>query len=208
MEDKELIKNARKPVGDLGHTILDRMNKSHEEMAVWASSYLKINDNDYILDIGCGGGVNLQRFVKKANKGKVCGIDYSDISVEKSRKLNEDAIVKGLVDVQEASVSNLPYQDNTFDIVTAFETVYFWPDFLNDLKEVNRVLKPGGTLLICNEAYIEDEDSIEKYQELVDLLDMKIFSKEELYDNLKKANFDDFKCYIKGDWICTSSLKS
>jgi ubiquinone/menaquinone biosynthesis C-methylase UbiE len=48
-------------------------------------------------------------------------------------------------------VSQIPWEDGAFDLVTAFETVYFWPDFEGGLKEVRRVLKPGGTLFICNE---------------------------------------------------------
>ena len=56
IEDKELIKNARKPVGELGHQILDRMNESHESMAQWGVTHFEINEDSKILDIGCGGG--------------------------------------------------------------------------------------------------------------------------------------------------------
>jgi ubiquinone/menaquinone biosynthesis C-methylase UbiE len=40
--------------------------------------------------------------------------------------------------------SSLPFKDEKFDLATAFETIYFWPDLVNDFKEVNRVLKSGG----------------------------------------------------------------
>ena len=56
IENKELIKNARKPVGELGHQILDRMNKSHEAMAQWGVSHFEVKKDSKILDIGCGGG--------------------------------------------------------------------------------------------------------------------------------------------------------
>lgn len=84
IEDKELIKNARKPVGELGEKILDRMNESHESMAVWGVSHFEVNEDDIILDIGCGGGRNLERFAEQIDSGKVVGIDYSEVSVEKS----------------------------------------------------------------------------------------------------------------------------
>ena len=90
IEDKKLIKNARKPVGELGHQILDRMNKSHESMARWGVSHFQISEDDVILDIGCGGGRNLERFAEQITTGKVWGIDYSEVSVEKSINLNKE----------------------------------------------------------------------------------------------------------------------
>lgn len=208
IENKELIKNARKPVGELGHQILDRMNKSHENMAVWGVSHFDIKEDDLILDIGCGGGKNIERFAKEITAGKVVGIDYSEVSVEKSIELNWEAIDAGKVEVIQGSVSEMPFEDNTFDIVTGFETIYFWPDFINDLKEVNRVLKKGGLVFFCNEA-VYREGEMEKYDDLVELLDMKIYSEEVLKESLEKTGFKDFKAYIddENDWICVISRK-
>ena len=93
IEDKELIKNARKPEGEMGHQILDRMNRSHESMAQWGVSHFDISEDSKILDIGCGGGRNIERFASQiSDNGRVVGIDYSDVSVEKSTELNRDAI--------------------------------------------------------------------------------------------------------------------
>ncbi|MBO5151575.1 MAG: class I SAM-dependent methyltransferase [Methanobrevibacter sp.] len=209
IEDKELIKNARKPVGDLGHQILNRMNKSHETMAVWGVSHFDINEDDVILDIGCGGGRNIERFASQVTSGKVVGLDYSEVSVEKSTKLNKDAIDEGKVEVIQGSVSEMPFDDNTFDIVTGFETIYFWPDFINDLKEVNRVLKKDALVFFCNEA-VYREGQMEKYDDLVELLDMKIYSEEVLKESLEKTGFKDFKSYIndENDWICVTARKA
>lgn len=209
IEDKELIKNARKPVGELGHQILDRMNKSHESMAQWGVTHFTIKNDSKILDIGCGGGKNLERFALQiSDEGKVVGIDYSQVSVEKSIALNKNNVDKGIVDVLQASVSDMPFSDETFDIVTGFETIYFWPDFINDLKEVNRVLKKGGLVFFCNEA-VYREGEMDKYDDLVELLDMKIYSEDVLKESLVKAGFKDFKAYIneKNDWICVTAIK-
>ena len=73
------------------------------------------------------------------------GIDYSAVSVEKARKVNAGAIAAGRCTVQQASVAELPFEAEQFDVVTAFETVYFWPDLAQNFREVYRVLKPGGT---------------------------------------------------------------
>ena len=193
IEDKELIKNARKPVGELGHQILDRMNESHESMAQWGVTHFEINEDSKILDIGCGGGRNIERFAGQISEnGRVVGIDYSEVSVEKSTKLNQDAIDAGKVNVLQGSVSEMPFYDETFDIVTGFETIYFWPDFINDLKEVNRVLKKDGLVFFCNEA-VYREGQMEKYDDLVELLD----------------GFKDFKAYVdeEHDWICVTARK-
>ena len=89
IEDKELIKNARKPEGELGHQILDRMNRSHESMAQWGVSHFEVKEDSKILDIGCGGGRNIERFAAQiSDNGRVVGIDYSDVRVEKSTNLN------------------------------------------------------------------------------------------------------------------------
>ena len=209
IEDKELIKNARKPVGELGHQILDRMNQSHESMAQWGVTHFEVNEDSKILDIGCGGGRNIQRFAEQISEnGRVVGIDYSEVSVEKSTKLNQEFIDQGIVNVLQGSVSEMPFYDETFDIVTGFETIYFWPDFINDLKEVNRVLKKGGLVFFCNEAVSRDGE-MEKYDDLVELLDMKIYSEEVLKESLEKTGFNDFKAFVneENDWICVIAHK-
>ena len=208
IENKELIVNARKPVGELGHQILDRMNKSHETMAQWGVSHFDIKEDDLILDIGCGGGKSLERFAEQITTGKVVGLDYSEVSVEKSIELNQKAIDEGKVEVIQGSVSEMPFEDNTFNIITGFETIYFWPDFINDLKEVNRVLKKDGFVFFCNEA-VYREGEMEKYEDLVELLDMNIYSEDVLKESLEKTGFKDFKAYIndENDWICIIAKK-
>ena len=209
VEDKELIINARMPVGELGQQILDRMNESHEMMAQWGVTHLDIKEDSKILDIGCGGGRNIQRFSQLiSDDGRVVGIDYSEVSVEKSFELNKEAIERGIVNVLHESVSEMPFYDGTFDIVTGFETIYFWPDLINDLREVNRVLKKGGIVFFCNEA-VYREGEMEKYDDLVELLDMKIYPEEVLKESLEIAGFGDFKSYVndENNWICITARK-
>ena len=206
--DDSLLINARKPVGELGEKLIEDMNVNHEGLAQWGVSHLNINNDDTILDIGCGGGVNVERFLKMT-ENMVFGIDYSEVAVEKSKELNRPSIESGRCDIIQASVSNLPFKDNTFDIATAFETVYFWEDFTNDLKEVRRVLKEGGILLIANEALPKDDD---RQRHIIDLLDMRIYSADELKSSLQEAGFGEIQIFTKqssdsftdedADWVC------
>lgn len=214
-EEKELIINARKPEGELGDQLLDRMNQSHESLAQWGVSHLDIAKDDVILDIGCGGGVNVERFLKMTDS-KVYGLDYSEVAVEKSTKLNQGAIDEGRCEIIQGSVSELPFEDNSFDIITGFETVYFWPDFVNDCKEVRRTLKDDGIIFICNEAIPDEND--ERQKELIDLLKMEIYSADEFEQYLREAGFSDVICFSKEGpdsldkelatgWLCVIARK-
>jgi SAM-dependent methyltransferase len=204
------ITQCMKPHGEEGFETIENMNVNHKEISEFAFSILDVGSDDNILDIGCGGGRNIERFAEQISKdGRVVGIDYSEVSVEKSIDLNKKFIDDGIVNVLQGSVSEMPFYDETFDIATAFETIYFWPDFINDLKEVNRVLKKGGFIFICNEA-VYREGEMDKYDDLVELLDMKIYSEDVLEESLKTAGFDEFESYIndENDWICIIAKKN
>ena len=210
----ELLINARKPKGELGSKLIDMMNENHEGLSQWSIGYLNISKDDIIIDIGCGGGINVERFLEMT-ENKVYGLDYSELSVERSTKLNQKAIDDGRCEIINGSVSDLPFNDNSFNIVTAFESVYFWPDFVSDLAEVRRVLKEDGRLFIANEALKIEDDKRQK--EFCELLDANIYSKDELHESLKKAGFSQVTTHIKksndsftGDesnWICIIARK-
>ena len=106
------------------------------------------------------------------------------------------------------SVSTLPFQNDMFDFATAFETLYFWPDMHGDLKEVQRVLKPGGALLIVNAAYGHEKFAkrnarVEKYG------DFTLHTPEELRGVLTDAGYSDVTVHeaVKKNWIAIVALK-
>ena len=105
-----------------------------------------------VLDCGCGGGANLAQLLRLLPEGRVTGLDYSPISVEKAREVNRAAIDAGRCTVVQGNVLELPFESSSFDVVTAFETVYFWPELVRCFAEIHRVLKPGGVFMITNEA--------------------------------------------------------
>ena len=106
-----------------------------------------------ILDIGCGGGGTVHKLAKIATNGKVYGIDFSDESVMVSRMTNKQFVQMGRVEIQQSSVSCLPFSDNNFDLVTAVNTHNYWPDLVTDMQEILRVLKPSGKLIIIGSVY-------------------------------------------------------
>ena len=89
--------------------------------------------------------------------------------------------------------------------VTAFETVYFWPDLAKCFREVWRVLKPGGTFLICNEVN-GDTDKDKKWTEIID--GMTIYKDTELKAYLEQAGFCDIAVHkSKTGWLCLTAVK-
>lgn len=126
------------------------MNLGHRDAYDWGLSYLLIEPNSIVLDVGCGGGGAMKLLAAKASEGKVYGIDHSWDMVNLARQVNKRSIEGGRIKIDHGSVSQLPYSEDMFDTVTAFETIEFWPNLNEDYREVKRVLKPSGVLLIVN----------------------------------------------------------
>lgn len=144
---------VRKPAGWPGKASLWLMNRRHSSVTDWGLSHVSIERQFTILDVGCGGGRTIDKLATLASAGKVYGIDISNQSVAVSRTTNAKWIEAGRVDIQQAPVSKLPFPDGTFDLVTAVETHYYWPDPVADMREILRVLKAGGRLLLIAETY-------------------------------------------------------
>lgn len=195
------FENTRRPEGFGGKLMVSMMNLGHAALAEWGLQHLAVPEGAAVLDCGCGGGANIKKLLEKAAQGSVKGIDYSEVSVEKSRSLNALAISVGRCEIMQANVAQLPFEDNSFDLVTAFETVYFWPELPACFREVGRVLKPGGTFFICNEC---GEDN--KWTDIVS--GMKIYTADELTQVLTKAGFTDIVMH-KNDkgWLCATARK-
>lgn len=146
-----LLNQFRRPTRWFGRIIAWTMNHSHAAMTDWGLNHVEIGKRFTILDVGCGGGRTIEKLAAQANEGVVCGIDHADGSVAASRQVNAQLIAAGRVEIRQASVSQLPFPNERFDLVTAVETHYYWPDLLSDLREIRRVIRPGGALLILAE---------------------------------------------------------
>ena len=178
--------HPEKPQGDEGRALLERMNTGkHERLSEWAFDHIYVAEDADALEIGCGGGANLRRLLERAVDGHVIGLDYSELSVETSRAFNVEAVEAGRLEVLQGEASSLPFPDGSFDVVTAFETVYYW-DIERSFSEVLRVLKPGGAFLICN----EDDGTQQSMHEFAAQIEgMKMYTLGELKAALLAAGF-------------------
>ena len=153
---EKVMQQSRKPAGRFGIFHARLMNIEHSHVTRWGLSHTSINKNDTILDIGCGGGKTVNTLAKIATEGKIYGIDYSEVSVAVAINTNKKLINAGRVEIVHASAESLPFPNNMFNLVTAIESYYFWPDLVNTLKEIRRVLKPGGSLILINACYRDE----------------------------------------------------
>lgn len=200
-----LIRQVRKPDKWLGRPFLWMMNRSHSTLTDWGLQQVSIENNFKILDVGCGGGRTIQKLASVTGAGLVCGVDYASGSVAVSQRKNAELIKRGLVEVHEASVSQLPFADASFDLATAVETQYYWPDLVNDMKEVRRVLKPGGRLVIIAETYKGGRLDPLKAP-VMKLLKSSHLSADDQRELFLKAGYDDVQIFEekKRGWICAT----
>ena len=204
------VTQSSKPSGLLGRLELLRMNRSHSAVTDWGLHHISIRPHDTILDIGCGGGRTIAKLAEQCTAGKVYGVDYSETSVAASCKTNSAAIAHGSVEVRHGSVSQLPFPEDTFDLITAVETHFWWPDLPGDVRETFRVGKPGGKLILIAEVYKGANTAASRLLERrVDRTGVLMLSVDEHRQILADAGFSEVRVHTKPGkgWICAIGQK-
>src|SRR5215469_7463125 len=204
------VNQCQNPTGWLGRLVLRNMNSRHSKVTDWGLSQASIRNQDIILDVGCGGGKTVSKLAAIATQGKVYGIDHSAESVAMAIRTNKQWIEMARVEVREASVSRLPFSDGAFDVITAVETHFWWPALPADMREVLRVLKSGGRLIIIAEVYKGANAlisrAVERYSEKTGLALLSVEEHRELFTN---AGYSDVQVVTESrrGWICCLGSK-
>jgi ubiquinone/menaquinone biosynthesis C-methylase UbiE len=203
-----VFRQVRKPSGLLGRRVVRAMNLGHSAMTDWGLRHVTVSKNAVVLDVGCGGGGTVRRLTALAPEGRVVGLDYSAASVAVSRDTNADDIAAGRVQIEQGSVAALPFPDCTFDVVTAVETHYYWPDLPANVREVLRVLKPGGMFALIAETYRGGPFRL-VYGIVMPLLRAAFLSDAEHRDLLTQAGFTEVATkHVSGkNWICATGRR-
>jgi SAM-dependent methyltransferase len=198
-----IITQWRNPTGWLGRLLLWGMNVTHSGLTDWGLTHVAIRKGDAILDVGCGGGRTVHKLAGIATSGRVYGIDSSEASVLVSRRTNKQFIETGQVEIRHGSVSSLPFSDSEFDLVTAVNSHSYWPDLVSDMKEVLRVLKPGGTLMILAAACKGGRHST-RNDRFAQLVNITCQSREELGGLFAAAGYSRVQVFEEDrrGWIC------
>ncbi|MFH0960620.1 MAG: class I SAM-dependent methyltransferase [Pseudomonadota bacterium] len=191
-----LMDQYRYPTGPLGRYVAEQMNQGHEPLTLWGLTKIKIASNSVILDVGCGGGKTVSKLAHLAPRGRVYGIDISSDMVEYSKKVNKKLIDQNRVQIVEGAVEKMSFPDNYFDLVTAFETYFFWINFLGAINEIKRVLRSGGRLLLVNEMVKDGVYEVENAK-LIEKTHVHLIPLQEIRNVMLSIGFVDVQVFTE-----------
>jgi len=111
----------------------------------------KINQGEQVLDIGCGAGVDtILAAIIVGPKGSVIGVDIVSEMIARAES-NLRMMDLDNVKFQRISGENLPFSDDTFDVVISNGVINLIPDKKAAMSEIIRVLKPAGRLMVADQ---------------------------------------------------------
>ena len=189
------------PQGEKGIETLKGMNEHHRPLSEWALSQLPDIHPDSILDIGCGGGMMISLLAERFSKALIVGMDISDTAVTFAREYNKELIASKRCIIENASVSKIPCDDYTFDLVVSCESYFFWPDLIGCMEEACRVISLGGYIAIISEAYPHpDFDEVNKKH--AEMYGMKLRSNDYMKALIGSFGFDvTVKTVEENNWV-------
>ncbi|MBO0733015.1 MAG: class I SAM-dependent methyltransferase [Methylocapsa sp.] len=132
-------------LGRLGGLIMARTNRACAE---WVLCLLDVQPNDKVLEAGFGPGVCIELLTGLAKGGYIFGVDISEDMLAQAARRNKKAIASGHVELRRGSAASLAFANNSFDKALAINSMQVWPDALAGLREMRRVLKPGGKVAL------------------------------------------------------------
>ncbi|MEV7629021.1 methyltransferase domain-containing protein [Actinoplanes sp. NPDC089786] len=112
---------------------------------------LDIQPADRVIEVGCGPGVAVAALATRATRGRIVGVDHSAVMIRQARRRNRAAVRAGRVRLVHASVQNLPVGDGPFDAALAVNTVGMWPEPTARIREIGRMLRPGGRFAVLSQ---------------------------------------------------------
>ena len=138
------------PTGVKGHLAgwIMSSRPSNVARSRWAAQLLDIQPIDRVLELGCGPGVALAALAAQATHGLVVGVDHSHVMIRQARRRNRAAVKAGRVRLIQSPVENLTIEDGQFDAALAVNTVRMWPDPPSQLRDIARLLRPGGRIAL------------------------------------------------------------
>ncbi|MFP9191619.1 methyltransferase domain-containing protein [Natronosalvus vescus] len=161
----------------------------NEEMRTEALSLLDFEDAEMVLDVGCGTGFATEGLLEHVDT--VYALDQSEHQLEKAyTKLGK---TDGPVHFHRGDAERLPFQTDTFDIVWSSGSIEYWPEPVLALREFNRVLKPGGQVLVVGPNYPDNRIA----QVLADAM-MLFYDEYEADRMFKEAGFEEVRHLFQG----------
>lgn len=174
--------------GRLTGVLMRIVNAKPNRLAVEA---LRIAPHDTVLELGFGPGHGIALLAERATVGLVYGVDQSRVMLEQAQKRNQQAIDAGRVALHEAGFDRLPFADASIDKILAVNVIYFWHDVPVVLREIRRVLRPGGRVSI----YATDASTMRQWK-FAGPETHRLFSATELATALRQGGFGGHQAMV------------
>jgi ubiquinone/menaquinone biosynthesis C-methylase UbiE len=169
----------------------------HKDFYKNTAEVLDLKNTDKLLEIGFGSGIFIKKYASQACK--IAGIDYSEDMLKLACSINKKLINERKLDLRYGNASSLPWQENEFSAVVAIETFFFWPEPDKALKEILRVLMPGGRFIL--EMSYNHEDGLDHTEDIIKMK-LRLYTSDEIAKLLIKNGFSDIDIhYYKGFWL-------
>ena len=146
---KIISKQLQHPSGLIGRYLLPRIwNKRNRALNDFTLPWLHLQPDDRVLEIGCGGGYLLGQIMKKIILGQVVGVDASAEIIQYCSARFNKKIRAGKLELRCATVTALPYPDGHFSKICSVNSIFYWPDLSDGIREIYRVLTSHGLLVL------------------------------------------------------------
>lgn len=180
---KEISAQLRKPSGELGIEVAQKMNESNLQMNLTTIRALNVQDEDTVLEIGMGNGFFAKEVISLATNVKYIGCDYSQDMIDLAHSINQEYIETKVVSFQLAEAHQLPLKDSSINVLFTVNTLYFWHDITAIFNEIKRVLTPDGQFVIA----IRPEHCLKEYPST--RFNFEYFNSEEVSELLQSNGF-------------------
>lgn len=188
----ELIaRQSAHPSGLLGHVVARVMAVDTAAANRWVRAALSGKPGERILELGCGPGRSLRCLARSIGSGELLGVDPSHVMCSLARRHNRSFIESGQVRIACGDAEAIPAPDACFDRAYSVHTIYFWPDLEAGLRELRRVLRPGGQLLLG----FHSSENFELAQTLPESV-YTLRSGDEILAALRRSGFPDVQIRI------------
>lgn len=148
MDPKQLSNQLKKPTGAAGIEVAEALNESNWGLYDLAFETMTFEAGNDILEIGFGNGKHFSEYFRAEPDLRLTGVDFSTDMCAEAKSRNAELIKEGKLSIHCSETSSLPFRDQSFDLAVALNVIYFLDPPEIHLKEIQRVLKPGGLFLI------------------------------------------------------------
>jgi SAM-dependent methyltransferase len=162
------------------------MEQDHLPITLPVLEKMRLVATDNVLDVGCGAGWLSKRLAKLVPEGRVVGMDISDEMIRHARRASVD--FENLLFVA-GEVEEIPWEPNFFSHAISVESSYYWPDPATGIRELFRVLRPGGSAWILIN-YYRDNPHCHQWGKLLAVA-THLLSADEWAGHLRDAGFRD-----------------